>query len=64
MPRVLGGSQGGGRFLMGEVTLQGGFPRAMSSAPSDFDVYWGTSLIRNTLPGPYSRTIPRVIWWS
>ena len=27
--------------------------------------YRGTSLIRNTpLPGPYSRTIPRVIWWS
>jgi len=27
--------------------------------------YRGTSLIRNTpLVGPYSRTIPRVIWWS
>ena len=25
----------------------------------------GTSLIRNTpLLGPYSRTIPRVLWWS
>ena len=28
-------------------------------------VYWGTSLIRNSaLLGPYSRTIPRVLWWS
>ena len=27
--------------------------------------YRGTSLIRNTPRlGPYSRTIPRVIWWS
>jgi len=27
--------------------------------------YRGTSLIRNSAPlGPYSRTIPRVIWWS
>jgi len=27
--------------------------------------YRGASLIRNTpLIGPYSRTIPRVIWWS
>jgi len=27
--------------------------------------YRGTSLIRNTpLLGPYSRTIPRVLWWS
>ena len=27
--------------------------------------YRGTSLIRNRpLLGPYSRTIPRVIWWS
>ena len=25
----------------------------------------GTSFIRNTpLPGPYGRTIPRVLWWS
>jgi len=28
-------------------------------------VYRGTSLIRNSAPlGPYSRTIPRVLWWS
>ena len=27
--------------------------------------YRGTSLLRNTpLLGPYSRTMPRVIWWS
>jgi hypothetical protein len=27
--------------------------------------YRGTSLIRNTpLLGPYSRTLPRVLWWS
>ena len=26
---------------------------------------WGTSLMRNTpLLGPYSRTMPEVIWWS
>ena len=39
---------GGGRFLMSEGPL-----------------YMGTSLMRNTpLRGPYSRTIPRVVWWS
>jgi len=28
-------------------------------------VYRGTSLIRKTpLLGPYSRTMPRVLWWS
>ena len=27
--------------------------------------YRGTSLIRNSAPlGPYSRAMPRVIWWS
>ena len=27
--------------------------------------YRGTSLIRNSAPvGPYSRTIPRALWWS
>ena len=27
--------------------------------------YRGTSLVNNTpLLGPYSRTIPRVLWWS
>ena len=30
-----------------------------------FGVYRGTSLIRNRRPlGPYSRTMPRAIWWS
>ena len=29
------------------------------------DLYMVTSLIRNTpLLRPYSRTIPRVLWWS
>ena len=28
-------------------------------------VYRGTSLIRNRHPvGPYSRTMPRLLWWS
>jgi len=28
-------------------------------------LYMGTSLIRNTpLLGPYSRTMPRALWWS
>jgi len=27
-------------------------------------VYRGTSLIRNSAPlGPYSRTMPRALWW-
>ena len=27
--------------------------------------YRGTSLIRNRVPlGPYSRTMPRLLWWS
>ena len=34
-------------------------PRTLTSP------YRGTSLLRNTpLPGPHSRTIPRVLWWS
>jgi len=29
------------------------------------NLYMGTSLIRNTPHlGPYSRTIPRILWWS
>ena len=28
-------------------------------------LYRGTSLIRNSLPlGPYSRPVPRALWWS
>jgi len=28
-------------------------------------VYRGTSLIRNSAPlGPYSRNMPRALWWS
>ena len=32
---------------------------------SQISAYRGTSLMRNTpLLGPFSRTIPRVLWWS
>ena len=32
---------------------------------ADLPLYRSTSLIRNTpLLGPYSRTMPRVLWWS
>ena len=35
------------------------------SGSENMRMYRGTSLIRNTpLLGPYSRTIPRVLWWS
>ena len=41
-----------------------GVSRVMPSGGT-LAVYRGTSLIRNTpLLGPYSRTIPRVLWWS
>jgi hypothetical protein len=31
----------------------------------DAKPYRGSSLIRNSLPlGPYSRTMPRALWWS
>ena len=47
---------------MSEVLLPG---LLSSQKLSDPIVYRGTSLIRNTpLLGPYSRTIPVVIWWS
>ena len=37
----------------------------VSAAPPRRSSIRGSSLIRNTpLLGPYSRTIPRVIWWS
>ena len=32
---------------------------------SDVPLYRGTSLMRNSLPlGPYSRPVPRNLWWS
>jgi hypothetical protein len=37
----------------------------LKSTEARIDSYGGTSLMRNTpLLGPYSRTIPRVLWWS
>ena len=36
-------------------------PRTRRLTPNS---YRGTSLIRNsTQPGPYSRTMPRALWW-
>jgi len=38
---------------------------AMFSAKTPAVAYRGTSLIRNNAPlGPYSRTMPRALWWS
>jgi hypothetical protein len=67
------GILGGERFLMSEVPLYM-VTRGVRCCPGrregpEVEValprYRGTSLIRNTpLLGPYSRTLPRVIWWS
>ena len=39
--------------------------RGLGKSPVADFLYRGTSVIRNSAPlGPYSRTIPRVIWWS
>ena len=91
MTRVLGGSSGGGRFLMGEVPLYdkgvslqlaippGAFPKGPRL--SEVILYpprtlqqpyaYCTSGISVPPPAapescapPYSRTIPRVSWWS
>jgi hypothetical protein len=37
-----------------------------ATSPPPIDAtYRGTSLIRNSAPlGPYSRTMPRALWWS
>ena len=54
---------------MSEVLLRhslgGGAYRRLTAVPHVWvpRIYRGTSLIKNTpLPGPYSRTIPRVLW--
>ena len=40
-------------------------PQDASSEEIPQDVYRGTSLIRNGAPlGPYSRNVPRALWWS
>ena len=39
-------------------------PAAWPSLPAPNPRYRGPSIIRNSpLVGPYSRTIPRVLWW-
>ena len=63
MPRVLGGSFGGGRFLMGEAPLYRLFVRLHCLVFMDTGVhtYRGTSLMRKPLPlGPYIRPMPMV----
>ena len=48
MPKVLGGSEGGGSFLMGEVPLYG-----VVDLMFELPLYRGTSLIRTPpLPRP------------
>ena len=50
---------------MSEVPLHDKAGGAHSMHPGSRGGYRGTSLIRNVLLlGPYSRTIPRVLWWS
>ena len=40
-------------------------PRRKCFLTSGIPLYRGTSLIRNSGPlGPYSRTLPRALWWS
>ena len=37
----------------------------VGSTEAGLTPYRGTSLIRNRAPpGPYSRTMPRALWWS
>ena len=39
--------------------------RAEVEGVERLEFYRGTSLIRNSAPlGPYSRTMPRALWWS
>ena len=56
-------------FLMGEVPLQAYTGTCPAGRLCSFQVvrplYRGASLIRNSTPlRPYSRPVPRVIWWS
>jgi len=61
MPRFIGGSSGGGVFLMGEAPLQASVPLYPADTTSWRVCCRGTSLIRNRHPlGPYSRPMPRV----
>ena len=60
-----------GGYRMGRKMPRLGAPPSASSAPSTswcptlVRYYRGTSFIRNSAPlGPYSRTVPRALWWS
>jgi len=63
--------EGGWRFLMGEVPLQGSAcpysqdsPVHLLAALCVARAYRGTSLIRNNPSlGPYIRLVPRALWW-
>ena len=66
MPRVLGGSQGGGRFPMIEVPLCGACRTLAHLSHAEAGPACrslnGTSLIRNPPPlGPYSRPMPSAL---
>ena len=55
------GPGGPGMGMPGMMGMQG----MMGGISSDPIPYRSTSPLRNTpLLGPYSRTIPRVLWWS
>jgi len=46
------------------LCLHGGLEHTVHHAVGAY-MYRGTSLIRNCPPiGPYSRTMPRALWWS
>ena len=63
--RVLGGSLGVGRFLMGEVPLYAGFRGQAPRRRRSERLYRGTSLTRKrTLLGPYRRPTPQVLGGS
>ena len=78
MLRALWWSWGGGRFLPPRPLLGSALPaflKVMSLIAVMFNiqltfagsrlVYRGTSLSRNSPPiEPYSRTVPRALWWS
>ena len=65
LPRFIGGSYGGGRFLMGELRLYPHSGDATQRSTTGGHEYRGTSLIRNRhTVGLNSRTMPRLIWRS
>ena len=65
MPRVLGGSYGGGRFLMSEVPLWVKRLTGCGLLRLDVELHKVTSLIRKRFSaGPYSQRMSRAVWWS